>query len=359
MAEKKSNLAEAVEETAAVEATETKESSDKDEFNPLAFSEVLPLGEVPEEKRKELEADNEEEAEEEKSSDDNTKDSEEDENEDEFSWDSVEVEEDGEKETKEEDENWDEELVEKNDEEKSEVESNGELNWSAFSTELGLEAANKDEFLQELQRVMNSYSEQKIQSSAPSSTGEQINRYLGMSSRDLVAEELKMDGIDESEIEEQLDKMDENGLLKREAARIKRQLKNALTQEKTNTKHRAEEESKQRSTQVKTARDSLQKHFKGMNEFMGGKVTKSMAQRAYKFAINDLQEKLWSSHDMVADVSLFMLYKDKIKKILRTQGMEDGKASILNKITQPNLGTKGKTNYKPKSKEFDPSAFVG
>lgn len=358
MAEKKSNLAEAVEETAAVEATETKESSDKDEFNPLAFSGDVPLDGAPKEKGKELEANNEEE---EKSSDDDTKDSEEDEDEgeDEFSWDTVKVEEDDEKETKEEDENWDEDLAEEKDEKKPEAESNGELNWSAFSTELGLEAANKDEFLQELQRVMNSYSDQKLQSAAPSSTGEQINRYLGMSPRDLVAEELKMDGIDESEIEEQLDKMDENGLLKREAARIKRQLKNALTQEKTNTKYRAEEESKQRNTQVKTARDSLQKHFKGMNEFMGGKVTKSMAQRAYKFAINDLQEKLWSSHDMVADVSLFMLYKDKIKKILRTQGMEDGKASILNKITQPNLGTKGKTNYKVKSKEFDPKAFIG
>ena len=330
MAEKKSNLAEAVEETAAVEATETKESSDKDEFNPLAFSGDVPLDGAPKEKGKELEANNEEE---EKSSDDDTKDSEEDEDEgeDEFSWDTVKVEEDDEKETKEEDENWDEDLAEEKDEKKPEAESNGELNWSAFSTELGLEAANKDEFLQELQRVMNSYSDQKLQSAAPSSTGEQINRYLGMSPRSL----------------------------KRESVRIKRQLKNALTQEKTNTKYRAEEESKQRNTQVKTARDSLQKHFKGMNEFMGGKVTKSMAQRAYKFAINDLQEKLWSSHDMVADVSLFMLYKDKIKKILRTQGMEDGKASILNKITQPNLGTKGKTNYKVKSKEFDPKAFIG
>ena len=319
MAEKKSNLAEAVEETAAVEATETKESSDKDEFNPLAFSGDVPLDGAPKEKGKELEANNEEE---EKSSDDDTKDSEEDEDEgeDEFSWDTVKVEEDDEKETKEEDENWDEDLAEEKDEKKPEAESNGELNWSAFSTELGLEAANKDEFLQELQRVMNSYSDQKLQSAAPSSTG---------------------------------------GSLKRESVRIKRQLKNALTQEKTNTKYRAEEESKQRNTQVKTARDSLQKHFKGMNEFMGGKVTKSMAQRAYKFAINDLQEKLWSSHDMVADVSLFMLYKDKIKKILRTQGMEDGKASILNKITQPNLGTKGKTNYKVKSKEFDPKAFIG
>lgn len=352
MEEQKSNLVESV-ETSTAEKSESETGIAK-EFNPLAFTEEKEMG-TEETKSKDTEES------EDKVSEKETK-----EETDEFTWDSVELdEEEDESKEEEEDENWDEEVASEKTEEtteektKEEPSSNGELNWNRFSEELGLEASNKDEFMKELQRVMNSYSQQQMQSAAPSNTAEQINRYLGMSNRDLVAEELKMDGMEENEVEEQLDKLDDSGLLKREAARIKRQLKNALASEKQNTQQQIQQQTAERKKSVKAAREGLQKHFKGMDEFMGGKVTKSMAQRAYKFAINDLTEQLWKNHETVADVSLFMLYKDKIKKILRSQGMEDGKASILNKITQPNLGKRGKSNYKPKSSEFDPTAFIG
>ena len=55
---------------------------------------------------------------------------------------------------------------------------------------------------------------------------------------------------------------------------------------------------------------------------------------------------------------MFMLYKDKFAKVLRNQGLEDGKASILNKITSPNLSGKSKPSYKIKDGNFDPAAFL-
>ena len=45
-------------------------------------------------------------------------------------------------------------------------------------------------------------------------------------------------------------------------------------------------------------------------------------------------------------------------KILRSQGLEDGKASILNDITSPSLSSKGTVKTSLKKSGFDPSAFM-
>ena len=45
-------------------------------------------------------------------------------------------------------------------------------------------------------------------------------------------------------------------------------------------------------------------------------------------------------------------------KILRSQGLEDGKAKILNEITSPSLSSKGRVKTNVKKSGFDPSAFM-
>jgi len=73
-----------------------------------------------------------------------------------------------------------------------------------------------------------------------------------------------------------------------------------------------------------------------------------------------MSEDIWKDHANVADVAMFMLYKDQITKILRSQGLADGKAAMMNSIVSPNLNTgKSKSDYKVKSGKFDPKAFMG
>jgi hypothetical protein len=55
---------------------------------------------------------------------------------------------------------------------------------------------------------------------------------------------------------------------------------------------------------------------------------------------------------------MFMLFKDKFAKILRSQGLEDGKAKILNEITSPSLSSKTRPTTATKSSGFDPAAFM-
>ena len=91
---------------------------------------------------------------------------------------------------------------------------------------------------------------------------------------------------------------------------------------------------------VERNKKELQSHLKSLQTFMGGTVTKGQAQDAYKYITSGkMAEDIWKSHDNASEVAMFMLFKDKFAKILRSQGLEDGKAKILNEIIEkfPNV----------------------
>jgi hypothetical protein len=93
---------------------------------------------------------------------------------------------------------------------------------------------------------------------------------------------------------------------------------------------------------------------------MGGKVTKKQKEEVYRYATTDMMKDIYEDHANVADVAMFMLYRKQIEKILRSQGLEDGKATIMDSIVSPNLNNgKSKSNFKVKSGTFDPKAFMG
>ena len=187
----------------------------------------------------------------------------------------------------------------------------------------------------------------------------ELKSYLNYSDRDLVAEELKADGIEDSEIEESLDKLEDSGMMKMKAKSIRRVINNAIDQQTAAAQQQAQQTTAQRKQAAEQAKKELRNQIKNMNEFMGGKVTKKQKEEVYRYATGDLMKDIYANHANVADVAMFMLYRKQIEKILRSQGLEDGKAAIMNSIVSPNLNTgKSKSNFKVKSSKFDPKAFM-
>ena len=339
MAKEESKLVEEV-----VETTETTEA--KEEFNPLAFASDT-YGET-EAKEKTEEVETEEETEEVEKTEEET----EEEQEDGWAWDSKEEEEKGDSE---EEYDWEgEEKAPAVEEAPTPEES---LTWSKVGEELGIEINSKDDLV----NTLNSYAEQleKQQTSGNSQTSE-LRAYLSYSDRDLVAEELKADGIEESEIEESLDKLEDSGMMKMKAKSIRRVINNSIDQQTQAAKQQAENQKKQSRESAAKAKKELKNQIKNMNEFMGGKVTKKQKEEVYRYATGGMMNEIYADHANVADVAMFMLYRKQIEKILRSQGLEDGKAAIMDSIVSPNLNTgKSKSNFKVKSGAFDPKAFMG
>jgi len=332
MAKDESKLVEAVEESTEV----TTENGIDEKFNPLAFTEDDELKELVTEVKEEEEKIEEEENKEE----------------DDDSWKWAKDVEEEDKEEEEEVYDWEDEKESPKEEEKEVVQ--GDIEWKKVAEELGVMGSSKEEILQSI----NAYIQQSVQATPDSQVAE-FKRYLSFSDRDLVQEELKADGMDAAELEESLDKLEDAGMMKMKAKSIRRLINNAIeTQTQNQNQSKAEEQSKRKESADK-AREALKGHIKNMGEFMGGKVTKKQKEEVYKFATKRMMDEIWSSHANVADVAMFMLYRKQIEKILRSQGLEDGKAAIMDSIVSPNLNSgKSKSNFKVKTGKFDPKAFM-
>ena len=253
MAKEESKLVEDV-----VETTETTEVQDK--FDPLAFTEdVYEETEVKEEEKAETEEKTVEETEEEQ--------------EDGWAWDPKKEEEKAGSE--EEEYNWEGEEEAPAIEEAPTTEET--LTWSKVGKELGIEINSKDEFI----NVLNSYAEQVQQSQQQAPVNSQVSElrtYLNYNDRDLVAEELKADGIEESDIEESLDKLEDSGMMKMKAKSIRRVINNSIDQQTQNAKQQASQQEKQAQESTAKAKKELKSQIKNMNEFMGGRVTKKQQE---------------------------------------------------------------------------------
>jgi len=333
MTNEESKLVDQVEETTESNETETI----KDEFNPLAFT-----GDVYNETE---ETEESEESEGEVTEEDENK----------FSWEQKAKPEESE-EKNEEDYDWDGTKENKEDLKSDAENTVTDLNWEEISKQLGVMAKSKDELV----GAINAYVNQQQQPDPQTSQSQELKKYLSFSDRKLVAEELKADGLDASEIEDSLDKLEDSGMLKMKAKSVRRVINNAIDSQVEQEKYRIATERNNRTVSANKARQDLQVHIKDMDNFMGGKVTKKQKEEVYRYATGKMSEDIWKDHANVADVAMFMLYKDQITNILRSQGLADGKAAMMNSIVSPNLNTgKSKSDYKVKSGKFDPKAFMG
>ena len=271
-----------------------------------------------------------------------------------FSWEDVEtksedVQEDSEvveEEPKEED--WDEENVEKQEDQSKPV----EINWSEMGQELNINANTKEEFVKQVKQMV----ETPIQDNDVVGN---LKGFLELTDKDLVIADLKAANYDDEYINDTVDRMEDAGLIKREATTIRHQLNKHITTERQNlvaTKKKAEKEEKQKSLESKKG---LQKLIKGKDEFFGGKVSPTEKKNLYNYIIKgNFAEEVFSNHANVADAAFLWRNKQKIFKMIRTQGVEQGKSTVLNGITSPSRNSSNTMNYAPKGKGFNPNDFL-
>jgi len=272
------------------------------------------------------------------------------EDEDGWSWKKREKQEETEAKVDEDEYDWDGDSKEESEEGESTEE---ELNWAKVGAELGVEITSKEDLI----NAMNST--KQTQPVREDSQVSQLRDYLKLTDRELVAEELKHDGIEENEIEESIDKLEDSGMLKMKAKSVRRVLNQAIDQANDKAKQEQTNSKIQKEQSVKEAKEGLKAQIKDMSEFMGGKVTKKQKEEIYRFATGDMMNQIWKDHANVADVAMFMLYRKQIEKILRSQGLADGKAAIMDSIVSPSLNTgKNKSNFIVESGSFDPKAFM-
>ena len=273
----------------------------------------------------------------------------EDSDDDDFNWGSVETETEEVK-AEANDDDWD--VVEKKESKPKSNVKEEVYDWETLAQEVGVEATDEQSFKEAVANALNK--------PAPvNDTIQNLQGFLKMSDMDLVKSDLEASGLEKEDVTETLDKLQDSGLLKREAVMIRKNVQNYIRNERDRL---VKIEQEQRQSQEKATLDSkkkLQSYIKEKEDFFGGKVGTKEKKELYNYITSgSFADDIYANHANVADAAFLWKYKDKIFKMLQGQGMEKGKAAVLNKITNPNLGRRSRqVETKPKS-GFDPVEFM-
>tara|TARA_B110000091_G_scaffold164440_1_gene175642 strand:+ start:9956 stop:10969 length:1014 start_codon:yes stop_codon:yes gene_type:complete len=272
----------------------------------------------------------------------------------EFSWDEIEVAPKAE-ETKEEVEATEEENEEDWDEDETKAESTEsvtEFNWEELGQEAGIEASTKEEFLSKVKEAFK----------APVDNNETIdnlNSYIELSDKDLVIADMRASKYDDADIEDTIDRLEDAGLLKREATLVRSQLTKHIHSEKDRLRKEQVSSEKLKTENADNSRKELQSYIKDKEEFFGGKVTQKDKKQLYSYiAKGDFAQDIFESHANVAEAAFLWRNREKIFKMVRSQGVEQGKSKILDGITSPNRGNRSSNNYEAPSKGFSANKFL-
>ena len=329
------DLIEKVEQQTAEAVEETKEES---AFDPKAFSGTETKEEEKVEKVEEAPSSAEEEEES---------------NEDDFSWDKVEVD-TKEEEQEEEDEDWDSvpEPEAKKEEDSKKETKDAPYDWETLAGEIGVKATDEKSFKAEVKKMLDN-------PPPVNDTITQLQDFLKMGDRRLVEADLEASGLEKKEIKDTVDRMQDSGLLKREALMLRKNLQNYVANERDRLRKVEKERVAQKEKVNLENRRALQDYIKTKDDFFGGKIKKAEKKELYNYITSgEFSEELYSNHANVADAAFLSKYKDKIFKMLRGQGMETGKKSVIDKITNPNLGRKSQHVDTKVKGGFDPVEFM-
>ena len=343
------------EETKQEEVQEVKEEETKEEvFDPEAF-----LDNVEKVKEEKEEAEEAEKVVDEK---ENTGEKEEVEvSGDSWNWDDIKEDEVEAVEEKQEDDNWDEEEPAVTEEveslEEPIVEQKTNVDWEAISERLvGKKVTTEEEFVKAVNEEI-----QLAHNSTPDAKMQRLQSYLKLSNREIVKADLKASGLEGDEIEDSLDRLEDSGLLKREAAILKKHIKDAINEETNKTKSQKTQESEQKRKAISDNKKALQQHIKDTEGFFGGRVTLQEKKDLYNYITKgSFNEEIYNSHASVSEAAFLWRNRNKIFKMLQNRGREQGKADVLNKITSPSSMTRSSNDYgqTKSSGEFDPKQFL-
>ena len=140
---------------------------------------------------------------------------------------------------------------------------------------------------------------------------------------------------------------------------LRKQLRNVIASEKQKVIEEEKQYQAEGIEEISKNKNELQGYLKNNESFFGGKLNATQRKDLYNYITKgNFLDDVYSSHENVTNAAFLWKYRNKIFSMLKTEGVEKGKASIINKITSPDLGKRGTQKRELKSGTFDPKAFL-
>lgn len=239
------------------------------------------------------------------------------------------------------------------------VSSAAQPDWQKAARDSGMSVSSYDEFLRSL-KELHDLRLHKTVYEGESPELDNVRKMVTLDGEELVKAHLKEQGYKENEITEEVNDLIDNGTMKKEARRIRKEYEKK--QEDTMQKLHDDREKKkgEDETERKRVFDELHAEINKSNEVMGIKLSQEQKDALYGYITKGgLIRDIMKDYTSVIRNAFFNLQKeDRIVKILTGKGYEQGKAAVLDKFTYPESGHSSSPSD-DNGKEFSPSKFIG
>ena len=240
--------------------------------------------------------------------------------------------------------------------------------FSAFAGELGIKAKSMTE-LKEAMLELEADNKRLQESSKDNVTSKKISTlqtYLKFEDKELLQKDLEAQGFKGQQLEEAMDTLQDNGMLKVEAAKVRNAINSSIDNERSAiTKESRDEDARQLRERDESVK-ALGSYLNKQNEMFGFKMAKDdetlkkVRDSHHKYITSgDFLQDITKNNESLAESAWLWKNRETLLKAARNGGLQQGRSEILNDMHNPDTD-KGGGFVSPDGKgEFSVSKFRG
>lgn len=240
--------------------------------------------------------------------------------------------------------------------------------FSAFAEELGINAKSMTE-LKDAMLELEADNKRLQESSGNNVTSKKITAlesYLKFDDKELLQKDLEAQGFKGEQLEEAMDTLQDNGMLKVEAAKVRNAINSSIQNERSEITQSARDEDAKQLKEREDSVKSLNTYLSKQTEMFGFKMAKDeetlgkVRDSHHKYITNgSFLQDITKDNESLAESAWLWKNRETLLKAARNGGLQQGRSEILNDMHNPDTD-KGGGFVSPDGKgEFSVSKFRG
>lgn len=225
--------------------------------------------------------------------------------------------------------------------------------WQEIAEAIGIDADSYDTFIDTLK------GQQEL--AAKGATNDKIlglNKLISLDDETLMREELNARGFSRDEVEDEIDIMIENNTIRSEARRVRKDLEGVIDTEKQRVATQSTEIDATQQEEIEAAAAELRDYMSKTTEMFGGRINSTQRTKHSEYITSGtFFDEISESAETMAQAAWLWKYKDHIINGQKSAGVERGKASILDKMQNPEP-TRRTSIPDPETGDFNPNRFM-
>jgi len=240
--------------------------------------------------------------------------------------------------------------------------------FSAFADELGIKATSMTELKDAMLKLEedNKRLQQNVGGNVTNKKIDSLQGYLKLDDKELLQKDLEAQGFKGDQLQEAIDTLQDNGMLKVEATKVRNAINGSIENERSAITQGARDEDAKQLKEREESVKALNTYISNQTEMFGFKMAKDEetlgkvrdSHHKYITSGNFLKD-ITKNNESLAESAWLWKNRETLLKAARNGGLQQGRSEILNDMHNPDTD-KGKGFVSPDGKgEFNVSQFRG